>query len=189
MVRGADVDFRDRASRGASASASTSARSASGVDIDGGARARRHQNHHQNHDDDIYGDLYDDAEAEATRPDLYAALGVSPSASTDEITAAYRAIALRCHPDRRRGAADAAETAETFKAAAEARRVLCDANRRAFYDAGGSMEEMDVNVDEYVDAFRALFEEPFGGAEVASLCAGATREELQSMQPFPVPEF
>ena len=103
MVRGADVDFRDRASRGASASASTSARSASGVDIDGGARARRHQNH----DDDIYGDLYDDAEAEATRPDLYAALGVSPSASTDEITAAYRAIALRCHPDRRRGAADA----------------------------------------------------------------------------------
>ena len=38
-----------------------------------------------------------------------AALGVSPSASTDEITAAYRAIALRCHPDRRRGAADAAE--------------------------------------------------------------------------------
>ena len=189
MVRGADVDFRDRASRGASASASTSARSASGVDIDGGARARRHQNHHHQNHDDIYDDLYADADAEATRPDLYAALGVSPSASTDEITAAYRAIALRCHPDRRRGAADAAETAETFKAAAEARRVLCDANRRAFYDAGGSMEEMDVNVDEYVDAFRALFEERFGGAEVASLCAGATREELQSMPPFPFPKF
>ena len=67
--------------------------------------------------------------------------------------------------------------------------MLCDANRRAFYDAGGSMEEMDVNVDEYVDAFRALFDERFGGAEVASLCAGATREELQSMPPFPFPKF
>ena len=178
MVRGADVDFRDRASRGTSASASTSARSASGVDISGGARARRHQNHrHQNHDDDIYDDLYADADAEATRPDLYAALGVSPSASTDEITAAYRAIALRCHPDRRRGAADAAETAETFKAAAEARRVLCDANRRAFYDAGGSMEEMDVNVDEYVDAFRALFEERFGGADETAPQKGLSTDQ------------
>jgi len=193
MVRGADVDFRDdRASRGASASASTSRASSSVVVDDEARHPRRHHHHPRNqHRDEL--DAFLDAAADddpfiadgPARPDLYAALGVSPSATTDEITAAYRAVALRCHPDRNKG--DAA--AETFKAAAEARRVLSDPRMRAFYDAGGSMEEMDVDVEEYVDAFRALFEERFGGADVSSLCAGATREELRRMPPFPFPKF
>ena len=193
MVRGADVDFRDdRASRGASASASTS-RASSSVVVDDEARHPRRHHHHpcNQHRDEL--DAFLDAAADddpfiadgPARPDLYAALGVSPSATTDEITAAYRAVALRCHPDRNKGA----DAAETFKAAAEARRVLSDPRMRAFYDAGGSMEEMDVDVEEYVDAFRALFEERFGGADVLSLCAGATREELRRMPPFPFPKF
>lgn len=46
-----------------------------------------------------------------------------------------------------------------------------------------------MDVEEYVDAFRALFEERFGGEDVAALTRGMSTEELEAMPPFPFPKF
>jgi curved DNA-binding protein CbpA len=61
----------------------------------------------------------------------YEALGVPEDASTEAIKAAWRRIALECHPDRSAG--DAAKRAR-FLAANAAQEVLLDPERRAKYD-------------------------------------------------------
>jgi molecular chaperone DnaJ len=67
--------------------------------------------------------------------DYYALLGVSKTASQDEIKKAYRNLAFKYHPDRNPGD-KAAE--EKFKKINEAYSVLSDSSKRAGYDAGGS---------------------------------------------------
>lgn len=66
--------------------------------------------------------------------DYYEVLGVSKSASADEIKKAYRKIAMQYHPDRNPGD-KAAE--EKFKEAAEAYDVLSSADKKAQYDRFG----------------------------------------------------
>ena len=64
--------------------------------------------------------------------DYYAVLGVSPTASQEEIKAAYKRLALQHHPDRNRGAPNAEEK---FKTISEAYTVIGNKNKRAEYDA------------------------------------------------------
>ena len=66
--------------------------------------------------------------------DYYEVLGVSKSATADEIKKAYRKKAMEYHPDRNPGNAEAEEK---FKEAAEAYDVLSDANKKARYDQYG----------------------------------------------------
>jgi molecular chaperone DnaJ len=69
-----------------------------------------------------------------TTRDYYEVLGISRTASEQEIKSAYRKLALRHHPDRNPGNRDAEEK---FKEAAEAYAVLADPQKRSMYDRFG----------------------------------------------------
>ena len=66
--------------------------------------------------------------------DYYEVLGVSKTATDDEIKKAYRKLALKYHPDKNPGDKEAEEK---FKEAAEAYDVLSNADKRARYDQFG----------------------------------------------------
>lgn len=67
----------------------------------------------------------------AQNKDFYAVLGVSASATQDEIKKQYRKLAARFHPDKN---PNDAKAADRFKEISEAYQVLGDADRRKQYD-------------------------------------------------------
>ena len=68
------------------------------------------------------------------KQDYYEILGVSKTATAEELKKAYRKVAMQYHPDRNPGD-KAAE--EKFKEAAEAYEVLSDPDKKAKYDRYG----------------------------------------------------
>ena len=73
--------------------------------------------------------------------DYYADLGISRTATPDEISQAFRRLAAKYHPDRNPGDKSAEQK---FKTVAEAYNVLHDPKSREAYDRGG---EEQVRVD------------------------------------------
>lgn len=75
----------------------------------------------------------------AEKRDYYEVLGISKSASADDIKSAYRKAALKWHPDRWVSGTDAEKKTaeENFKEASEAYSVLSDPDKRAKYDQFG----------------------------------------------------
>ena len=65
--------------------------------------------------------------------DYYKILGVSRSATDDEIKKGYRKMALKYHPDKNKDPS----AADKFKEVAEAFEVLKDKDKRAVYDKYG----------------------------------------------------
>jgi molecular chaperone DnaJ len=104
--------------------------------------------------------------------DYYEVLGVPRTASDKDISDAYRKAALKYHPDRNPGDAEAVQH---FKEAAEAFEVLGNKDKRATYDRyghaglegrGGAPEFRDVSdiFDAFGDIFGdGLFGDLFGG--------------------------
>ena len=64
--------------------------------------------------------------------DYYEVLGVERDASAEDIKKAYRALALKYHPDRNPDDKETDE--ERFKEASEAYQGLSDAEKRPQYD-------------------------------------------------------
>lgn len=100
--------------------------------------------------------------------DYYEVLGVSHDAGEDELKKAYRALALRYHPDRN---PDDPEAEEKFKEASEAYAVLSDPEKRTRYDrfgfdgvgAGGPGGFPGADFGNFGDIFNDLFGDLFGG--------------------------
>jgi molecular chaperone DnaJ len=100
-----------------------------------------------------------------TTRDYYEVLSVERTASGDDIKRSYRRLAMKYHPDRNPGDAQAEAK---FKECAEAYEVLADAERRSTYDRfghaglrgtpGHDFRSMNPN-----DIF-SMFEEIFGGS-------------------------
>ncbi len=70
----------------------------------------------------------------AGNKDYYEILGVSKTASLDEIKKAYRKLALQYHPDRNK----TKEAEEKFKEVTKAYEVLADSQKRQTYDQMGA---------------------------------------------------
>ena len=63
-----------------------------------------------------------------SKRDYYEVLGVTKGVSEAELKKAYRKLAMKYHPDRNKGDADAEKK---FKEAAEAYEILRDPQKRA----------------------------------------------------------
>ena len=99
----------------------------------------------------------------ASKKDYYETLGVSKSASDDEIKKAYRRLAKKYHPDAN---PDNKEAEDMFKAVGEAYDVLSDSKKRAAYDQFGhsAFDQMGGGGYSYGGGFDAsdIFEQFFG---------------------------
>ncbi|XP_066582943.1 J domain-containing protein-like [Prorops nasuta] len=63
--------------------------------------------------------------------DLYALLGCDESATVEQITAEYKALALQYHPDKNEGNKEAEAKFQQLK---NAKEILCDPEKRNNYD-------------------------------------------------------
>ncbi|HHW4681607.1 MAG TPA: molecular chaperone DnaJ [Xylella taiwanensis] len=109
-----------------------------------------------------------------SKRDYYQVLGVSRTASEDDLKKAYRRCAMKYHPDRNPGDV-AAEAA--FKECKEAYEVLADAKKRRLYDTHGHAafehgmgggDAPDMN-----DIFGDIFGNIFGGGGARASRRGA----------------
>ena len=105
-----------------------------------------------------------------SKQDFYAALGVDRNASPDDLKKAYRKLAMKHHPDRNPGDAEAEKK---FKELSEAYDVLKDEQKRAAYDrfghaafdgsggfGGGGFR--DAGAGDFSSTFADIFEDMFG---------------------------
>ena len=108
----------------------------------------------------------------AQKRDYYEVLGVERTVSIDEISVAYRQLAIKFHPDKNPGNEEAVDR---FKEAAEAFEVLSDDQKRSRYDqyghAGVDGPSGSPHFTDVGDIFEA-FGDIFGGGIFGDIFGG-----------------
>ena len=120
-----------------------------------------------------------------TKRDYYEVLGVSKSATADELKKAYRKLAVQHHPDKNPGDHTAEEK---FKELGEAYDVLMDDDKRAAYDrmghaafaqgtagprgGGGFHDPFDIFREVFGAGGGGVFEQFFGGGGMGGSAQG-----------------
>jgi len=100
-----------------------------------------------------------------TKRDYYEILGVTKSASSEDIRGAYREMALKFHPDRV-PAEQKKQAEDKFKEVSEAYAVLSDSTKRDLYDKYGhsGIDQKYAQEDIFKGAdFSSIFSEMSGG--------------------------
>lgn len=122
--------------------------------------------------------------------DYYEVLGVSKTATPDEIKKAYRKLAIKYHPDKNPGDKEAEEK---FKEAAEAYSVLSDADKRQRYDQfghagvggaagnGGPYGGFNMDMDDIFSMFGDIFGGHSGFGGFGGFGGGSSRGGSQRM--------
>ncbi|MBK9405107.1 MAG: molecular chaperone DnaJ [Ignavibacteria bacterium] len=119
-----------------------------------------------------------------TKRDYYEILSVGKTSTTDEIKSSYRKLAMKYHPDKNPGNAEAEEK---FKELAEAYEILSDPGKRQRYDQFGhqgvnggahSFDNINDIFSQFGDIFGgfgrggssggSIFDEFFGGGQKGS---------------------
>nr|CAB3238741.1 dnaJ homolog subfamily B member 4-like [Phallusia mammillata] len=117
--------------------------------------------------------------------DYYKVLGLTKSASEDDIKKAYRKMALKYHPDKNKSAG----AEEKFKEVAEAYEILSDPEKRKIYDVhgeaglrGGSTNGGDGNFSyTFHGDPKATFEAFFGNSNPFSSFFGGGMDDDDAM--------
>lgn len=112
--------------------------------------------------------------------DFYEILGVSKSATAEEIKKAYRKVAIQFHPDKNPGNK---ESEEKFKEAAEAYEVLSNPEKKTQYDRFGHNRPgmgggggANMNMDDIFSQFGDIFGNTGGGGSpFESFFGGSSR--------------
>ena len=124
---------------------------------------------------------------------LYEVLGVDRKATSEEIRAAYKKLALVYHPDKNHGSQE--EAAVRFKEVQGAYSTLMDAEERQWYDAHresilkgdseGTCAPDEINVFDYMTnrCFRGFTDEEGGFFQVYKHLFSTIREEEASYDP------
>ncbi|HVR20422.1 MAG TPA: molecular chaperone DnaJ [Polyangiaceae bacterium] len=119
----------------------------------------------------------------AEKRDYYEVLGVAREAAADDIRKAYRQAALKHHPDRNPGDAEAEVK---FKEATEAYSVLSDGDKRAQYDRfghaglGGGFDFSSAGVGDILSQFQEMFSDFFGGFGGPGFGNGRQRDQRRT---------
>src|SRR5262249_5969297 len=112
--------------------------------------------------------------------DYYEVLGVTQTASVEEIKASYRKAALKWHPDR--NPENKAEAEGKFRECTEAYTVLSDVEKRQVYDTyghaglSGAAGGVDFNGTIFQD-FHDIFGDFFGFEDVMGGRRGRSRSQ------------
>jgi curved DNA-binding protein CbpA len=91
--------------------------------------------------------------------DYYNVLGVDPTASSDQIKAAYRKLILRWHPDRHPNCSELEleQISEQFKNVQQAYEVIGNTERRRTYDNNGRTQpESFIYTNDVDSIFRSV---------------------------------
>lgn len=129
-----------------------------------------------------------------SKRDYYDVLGVPKSSTEKEIKKAYKRLAMKYHPDKNQGDAQAADK---FKEIKEAYEILTDADKRGQYDDYGHAAFKNGGMggggfggghSQGYGGFEDIFGGAFGGRSRGGFGGGGGFEDMFSQQRQPRPQ-